>query len=45
MSLVSFVDAGRGWDESGPAKLETDILASVGVGLAFRLFEGINGEV
>jgi hemolysin activation/secretion protein len=45
LSLVPFVDAGRGWDESGPAKLETDILASVGVGLAFRLFEGISGEM
>jgi hemolysin activation/secretion protein len=45
LSIVPFVDVGRGWDESGPAKLETDIIASLGVGLTFRLFEGINGEL
>lgn len=45
LSLVPFVDFGHAWDESGPAKLETDTIASLGVGIAFRLYEGIRGDL
>jgi hemolysin activation/secretion protein len=45
LSFVPFVDFGHAWDESGPAKLETDTIASLGVGLSFRLYEGIQGDL
>jgi hemolysin activation/secretion protein len=45
LSLVPFVDFGHAWDESGPGKLETDTIASLGIGFRFRLFDGIRGEM
>jgi hemolysin activation/secretion protein len=43
--LVPFADVGHGWDESGPAKLETDTVASLGIGLSFKLFDAVRGDL
>ena len=43
--LVPFTDFGHGWDESGPAKLESDTVASLGIGLAFTLFDSVRGDL
>jgi hemolysin activation/secretion protein len=42
--LVPFTDFGHGWDESGPGKLESDTIASLGIGIRFMLFDSIRGD-
>jgi hemolysin activation/secretion protein len=44
-ALVPFADFGHGWDESGPARLDTDTIASLGIGMRFSLFGAVTGEL
>ncbi|AFZ26110.1 hemolysin activation/secretion protein [Cylindrospermum stagnale PCC 7417] len=44
LQVVPFVDLGTAWNNSGGADIETDFLASAGVGLRFQLSDRLNAR-